>query len=152
MQFGFRNVSGQSTRRPTLGVATYRRSLYEMRWICQISGTLERIRSLGRQLERRSAVEAYQTAVNRVRRVLPVYGGDQRNTESPAVRTAQEGSERLKEPAPSWRNGFVCSEQAKTFGVAEGSNVFCSPGICCGKQGGVHLLRLHPIIIVRLDP
>ncbi len=136
MQFGFRNVSGRSIGRPTLGAGTYRRSPYETQRIYQISGALERVRSSGRQLERRSTIEIRQTAIDRVWGALPARGGDQRNTESPAARTAQEGSERLREPAPSWRNCFVCSEQAKTFGVAEGSNVFCSPGICCGKQGG----------------
>ena len=57
MRFGFRNVNRRSTGRPTLGAGTYRRSPYEMQRIRQISGALERVRSLRRQLEGRLAVE-----------------------------------------------------------------------------------------------
>ncbi len=136
MRLGLRNVSGRSIRRPALEARTYRRSPHEMQRICQISDALEKVRSSGGQLKRRSAVKTRQTAAGRVQGALPARGGDQRNTESPAAWTAQKGSERLREPAPSWRNCFVCSEQAKTFGVAENSNAFYSPGICCGKQRG----------------
>ena len=58
----------------------------------------------------------------------------------------------LEGATSSKRNRFICSEQAKLFGVAEGSNAFVRRAYVVGTIGGARLLKLHPIIIVRFDP
>ncbi len=57
MQFRLQNVSERSIRQPVLEVETHRRSLYKIRRIYQISGVLEKVQSLKKQLERYSTVE-----------------------------------------------------------------------------------------------
>ena len=79
MRFKLRYISRRNIVRPTLKIETYRRSLYEMRRHYQIFDALEKVRFLGRQLEKRQAVETRQKATGRIRKTLPAYGKDRRN-------------------------------------------------------------------------